>query len=171
MRFERIDLDRYGCFTGHTITLGLATSNSDFHIVYGPNEAGKSTLRDACIDFLYGFPNRTEYDFIHAPDILQVGAAVSTASAHYEARRIKRKSNNFLSLDGNLNSDAGLKAVLGDVSRAGFEQMFSLNDDSIEAGGEGILRSEGDLGVLLFSAASGLSSLSAGLKSIQAQAD
>ena len=171
MRFERIDLDRYGCFTGHTITLGLATSNSDFHIVYGPNEAGKSTLRDACIDFLYGFPNRTEYDFIHAPDILQVGAAVSTASAHYEARRIKRKSNNFLSLDGNLNSDAGLKAVLGDVSRAGFEQMFSLNDDSIEAGGEGILRSEGDLGVLLFSAASGLSSLSAGLKGIQAQAD
>ena len=171
MRFERIDLDRYGCFTEHTVTLGLAKSNSDFHIVYGPNEAGKSTLRDACIDFLYGFPNRTEYDFIHAPDILQVGAAVSTASSHYEARRIKRKSNNFLSLNGNLNSDAGLKAVLGDVSRAGFEQMFSLNDDSIEAGGEGILRSEGDLGVLLFSAASGLSSLSAGLKDIQAHAD
>ena len=171
MRFERIDLDRYGRFTGHTITLGPASPNGDFHIVYGPNESGKSTLRDACIDFLYGFPHRTEYDFLHAPDLLQVGATVSTASALYEGRRIKRETNNFLGLDGISNSDAGLKAVLGDVSRDGFEQMFSLNDDSIEAGGEGILRSEGDLGALLFSAASGLSSLSAGLEGIQAQAD
>ena len=171
MRFERIDLDRYGCFTEHTIKLGPASPNSDFHIVYGANEAGKSTLRDACIDFLYGFPSRTGYDFLHAYDLLQVGAAVSTASARYEGRRIKRKTNNFLSLDGNPNSDAGLKSVLGDVSRDGFEQMFSLNDNSIEAGGEGILRSEGDLGALLFSAASGLSSLSAGLEDIQAQAD
>ena len=171
MRFERIDLDRYGCFTGQTIKLDPAKSNGDFHIVYGPNEAGKSTLRDACIDFLYGFPRRTEYDFVHPYELLQVGASVSTASARYEGRRIKRETNNFLGLDGNPNSDAGLKAVLGDVSRDGFEQMFSLNDDSIEAGGDGILRSEGELGALLFSAASGLSTLSAGLEDIQAQAD
>ena len=170
MRFERIHLVRYGCFTEHTITLGTAAPNGDFHIVYGPNESGKSTLRDACIDFLYGFPHRTEYDFLHASGLLQVGATVSTTRASYEGRRIKRRTNNFLDLDGNLNSDAGLRAVLGDVSREGFEQMFSLNDDSIEAGGEGILRSEGDLGALLFSAASGLSSLSAGLEDIQAQA-
>ena len=171
MRFERVDLDRYGCFTGYTITLGPDSPNGDFHIVYGSNETGKSTLRDACIDFLYGFPSRTGYDFLHSYSLLQVGAAVNTTSARYEGRRIKRNSNNFLGLDGNPNSDVGLKAVLGDVSRDGFEQMFSLNDDSIEAGGEGILRSEGDLGTLLFSAASGLASLSAEIEDIQAQAD
>jgi len=171
MRFERIDLDRYGCFTGQKITFGPAASNGDFHIVYGPNEAGKSTLRDACIDFLYGFPNKTTYNFLHNYEALQLGAAISTASAAYEGRRIKRQSNNFLGMDDNTTTDAGIRAVIGDVTRDGFEQMFSLNDASLEKGCEGILRSEGDLGTLLFSAVSGLSSFHERLSTIQEKAD
>ena len=64
MRFERLDIDRYGCFTGQTLDFGAALENGDLHLVYGPNEAGKSTLRDACIDFLFGFPHQTRYDFV-----------------------------------------------------------------------------------------------------------
>ncbi|MFD2844876.1 AAA family ATPase, partial [Paracoccus cavernae] len=34
-------------------------------MIYGPNEAGKSTLFSAWLDFLFGIPARTPYDFLH----------------------------------------------------------------------------------------------------------
>ncbi len=171
MRFARIDLDRYGCFTGQTIEFGPASSDGDLHLVYGPNEAGKSTLRDACIDFLFGFPHQTRYGYLHANDLLQIGARVEVGGQNLEGRRIKRNKNSLLGGDGEPASDAALTAVLGNVSRTSYEQMFSLDEDSLEAGGEEILRSEGDLGALLFSAASGLSSLSTGLEAIRTEAE
>ncbi len=171
MRFARIDLDRYGCFTGQTIEFGPASSDGDLHLVYGPNEAGKSTLRDACIDFLFGFPHQTKYAYLHANDLLQIGASVEAGGQILEGRRIKRNKNSLLGADGEPVSDGVLTAVLGNVSRTSYEQMFSLDEDSLEAGGEEILRSEGDLGALLFSAASGLSSLSRGLEAIRTEAE
>jgi hypothetical protein len=39
--------------------------------------------------------------------------------------------------------------------------MFCLDDETLEAGGESILASRGDLGHLLFSATAGLADLSA----------
>lgn len=171
MRFARIDLDRYGCFTGQTIEFGPASPDGDLHLVYGPNEAGKSTLRDACIDFLFGFPHQTKYGYLHANDLLQIGANVEAGGQSLEGRRIKRNKNSLLGGDGEPVSDAALTAVLGNVTRTSYEQMFSLDEDSLEAGGEEILRSEGDLGALLFSAASGLSSLSTGLEAIRTEAE
>lgn len=48
MRLRRLDLTRFGHFTDRSIDLGPAeTDKSDFHIVYGPNEAGKTTLMEA----------------------------------------------------------------------------------------------------------------------------
>jgi len=171
MRFEWIGLDRYGCFTEHKLNFGSGSSGKDFHIVYGPNEAGKSTIRQACIDFLYGFPLRTPYNFIHNYETLQLSAAVRTNSTVCEGKRIKRPSGNFLASDGSVASDAVSKAVLGDISSDGFAQMFSLNDDSLEAGSESILNSEGDLGSLLFSAVSGLSLFNVRLKEAQEKAN
>jgi uncharacterized protein YhaN len=49
--------------------------------------------------------------------------------------------------------------------------MFSLDDDTLQSGGESILQSEGDLGRLLFSATSGLSELSRQLDAIKEEAD
>lgn len=169
MRFERLDIDRYGCFTGQTLDFGSAVENGDLHLVYGPNEAGKSTLRDACIDFLFGFPHQTRYGFRHPNDLLQIGATLRASGESFEGRRVKQRKNSLLGPDGEPVSDAFLAAVVGDVSRASYEQMFSLDEHSLEAGGEEILRSEGDLGALLFSAASGLSSLSGGLDAIRAE--
>src|SRR3546814_10738004 len=64
MRFGRFDLLRYGKFTDKSIALPQA--RRDFHLIVGPNEAGKSTLRSAILDLLFGFPVRTPLDFLHA---------------------------------------------------------------------------------------------------------
>ena len=52
MRLRRLDLIRYGHFTDKSIDLPAA--EVDFHIVYGPNEAGKSTALSAIEDLLKG---------------------------------------------------------------------------------------------------------------------
>ena len=53
-----------------------------------------------------------------------------------------------------------LTAELAGVDREAFHMMFSLDDESLEKGGEAILASHGDLGQLLFSASAGLAEIS-----------
>ena len=44
MRIARLDLTRYGRFSDYQLDFGAAPlGGSDFHIVYGLNETGKST--------------------------------------------------------------------------------------------------------------------------------
>lgn len=49
--------------------------------------------------------------------------------------------------------------------------MFSLDDETLEKGGESILASKGDLGQLLFSASAGLADLSQNLLNLRTEAD
>ena len=68
MRLARLDLVRYGKFTGRTLDFGAAPAGRpDLHIVYGPNEAGKSTVFSAFLDLLFGIRALKEpnYAFLH----------------------------------------------------------------------------------------------------------
>ena len=62
MRFDRLDLIKYGKFTDRSISFPVA--EHDFHLIVGPNEAGKSTLRSAILDLLFGIETRSPYNFI-----------------------------------------------------------------------------------------------------------
>ena len=48
MRINRLDLLRYGRFTN--VSLPFPKENSDLHVIFGPNEAGKSTSLAAVED-------------------------------------------------------------------------------------------------------------------------
>ena len=58
MKIRSIRLAAYGPFTG--ATLDLPESGPDFHLVFGPNEAGKSTALRALRHMLFGIPARTD---------------------------------------------------------------------------------------------------------------
>ena len=67
MRFESIHLPAYGPFTDAYLDLREGTGRRE--IVYGPNEAGKSSLLRAICDFLFGIHPQTQEDFVHGlPD-------------------------------------------------------------------------------------------------------
>lgn len=61
MRIERLSLDFFGHFTGKVLDFGKAGQASDFHVIYGSNEAGKTTTMEAYLRLLYGFPHREPY--------------------------------------------------------------------------------------------------------------
>ena len=53
MRLRRLDLVRYGKFTDRSLDFGRRPERGpDLHLVYGPNEAGKSTSISAWLDLL-----------------------------------------------------------------------------------------------------------------------
>lgn len=55
MKLERLVLYGFGRFQG--LTLNLAPG---FNVIYGPNEAGKSTIQAFLLGMLYGFKKRTQ---------------------------------------------------------------------------------------------------------------
>ncbi|RRH73822.1 ATP-binding protein [Falsigemmobacter faecalis] len=172
MRLERLDLTRYGRFTDRSLSFPPpAPGAADLHILYGPNEAGKSTLFAAWLDLLFGIPTRTRYDFLHPGPTLQIGARLSHPGGTLEIRRLKRNSASLTDLHGAALPEASLQAALGGLARDGYSAMFSLDDETLERGGESILSSRGDLGQMLFSASAGLSGLVPQLETLRQSLD
>lgn len=170
MRLKRLDLTRYGKFTGQVIDFGDRPDDGpDLHFIYGPNEAGKSTALAAFLDLLFKIGNH--YNFLHDYDAMRVGACLEFDGGVHEFVRIKRNRNDLLDGNGLPISEAIIAGQLGGIDRQSYRAMFSLDDDTLEAGGESILASKGDLGELLFSASAGLANLSLTLTDSRTEAD
>lgn len=172
MRLDRLDLTRYGHFTDRRLAFPApAPGEADLHVVYGPNEAGKSTLFSAWLDLLFGIPLRTRYDFRHPGPTMRVGARLSHAGGALDLARVKRNTGSLLDAHDQPVPEALLQSALGGLTREGYSAMFSLDDDTLEKGGDSILASRGDLGEMLFSASAGLAQLSPRLEAIRVNLD
>ncbi len=178
MRIARLDLARYGRFSDHVIDFGPAPAGGpDFHIVYGLNEAGKSTAAAAILDLLFGIEKQSPFGAAearanwHAYSAMRIGARIEIGARPHEIARLKRDRNSLVDADNRPIDETFLKAELAGVDRASFRMMFSLDDDSLEKGGEAILASRGDLGQLLFSASAGLAEFSGRLGALRERAE
>ncbi|MDO4906026.1 MAG: AAA family ATPase [Lautropia sp.] len=74
MRIRELNLIRYGKFTDRSLSLPWA--EQDIHLIVGPNEAGKSTVRNAIAEWLFGMPVRTTLDFLHPMPSLRIGGVL-----------------------------------------------------------------------------------------------
>ncbi|RVM28998.1 AAA family ATPase, partial [Sinorhizobium meliloti] len=172
MRLQRLELVRYGKFTERHLDFGEAKlGEPDFHLIYGPNEAGKSTLFSGFLDLIFGIERSSPYGFLHPYQAMRIGGIVAAGNRLHHAYRIKRNANSLIGPDEQPLPDGLFSTALGSIDRATYSTMFSLDDDSIEEGGEAILKSEGELGSLLFSASSGLPDSTAVLAVLRAEAD
>ncbi|UGA43047.1 AAA family ATPase [Bradyrhizobium quebecense] len=172
MRLKRLDLTRYGNFTGRSIEFGEKQQGlPDLHIVYGPNEAGKSTALAAFLDLLFGIGTQSPFGFLHPYPTMRVGGLIEVGAEARELVRIKRPQNSLLDADDRPIAENVIRGELGGVDRESYRTMFSLDDETLEKGGESILASKGDLGELLFSASAGLADLSRRLLDLRAGAE
>lgn len=172
MRVRRLDLTRYGKFTGRSILFGERPADGpDLHIVYGPNEAGKSTAFSALLDLLYGIEFRSRFNFLHPYPTMRIGGELELGPGTFDLARVRGRQNTLLDAHDRPVSEAILQAELGAVDRDAYRTMFSLDDETLEKGGESILGSKGDLGQLLFSASAGLADLSRRLADLDTEAD
>ncbi|MES0076564.1 AAA family ATPase [Mesorhizobium sp. M0058] len=172
MRLQRLDLIRYGKFTDGTIDFGpKPESGPDLHIVFGLNEAGKSTALSAYLDLLFGIEERSRYNFLHEYSAMRIGGVLELAGSEHTFTRTKQRTNSLLNATGQSVSEVAITAHLAGLSRDAYTTMFSLDDETLEAGGKSILESRGDLGKLLFTASAGLGNASDTLNALEAEAD
>ncbi|WP_017924217.1 ATP-binding protein, partial [Burkholderia glumae] len=162
MRIRQLELFRYGKFTDATLRFPPAAH--DFHVIVGPNEAGKSTVRTAVSELLFGMKLKTPLNFVHDVSDLRLGGLLDVGRggaggatlAFHRARGAKslRKPED----DGKLPDDF-LEAALDGATREFFEQMFCLDHERLVAGGRSLLDASDKLGQVLFESAAGIGSL------------
>jgi len=169
MRITRLDLLRYGKFTDKSVSLPSAAK--DFHLIVGPNEAGKSTLRNAVQDLLFGIETRSRYNFLHPHSEMRLGALIEHGDDRLDFIRTKARSKTLQASTGTLLPDNTLTPFLGQIDRSFFDQMFGLNHERLVTGGQEILSASNDIGQILFQAAAGIGNLGEIRDRLEAEAD
>jgi uncharacterized protein YhaN len=157
MRILRLELEKYGHFTGKPLEF---RSDASLHIVFGENEAGKTTALNAIADLLFGFPTRTNFNFVHANTSLLLGATVIDKAGNVLSfKRRKGNSNTLLNPQGGVLPDDALTPFLGLIDRTVFLNAWGLSKDTLISGAQQMMKSGGEAGISLFAAASGLKGL------------
>ncbi len=156
MRINRLDLMAFGRFTEKS--LDLSDGDLGLHIIYGDNEAGKSTSLRALIGWLFGIEARTKDNFLHSNPKLRIGGELQLLEGE-KIEFIRRKGNKdtLLKYGSNTPFDesrftrffpAGIDEIL-------FTKLWGIDHGRLIAGGQELLEQSGDLGQALFSAAVG----------------
>jgi uncharacterized protein YhaN len=151
MRIVRLSLTAFGPFHEEELTLG---EGPGLDIVFGPNEAGKSTALRAITGLLFGIPERTSDAHTHPMPRLRIGARLRSEQGE-ELRVVRRKGKRgtLFDEDGTAIDDTVLERMMAGVSRPMFQSMFGIDHRGLREGGEALLAGRGDVGESLFDAA------------------
>lgn len=173
IRLRQLSLDFFGGFTGKQYDFGARRDVGipDFHVIYGPNEAGKTTTMEGYLRLLYGFPHREPYDFLHQRKNLRVSGLLDIDGTETAFTRLPTRDPSLRDTHGQELPNSALQAHLSGLSEEDYRNLLCLDDLTIEKGGEEITRAKGDIGRLLFSAAAGISELSNVLDNVREEAD
>ena len=170
MRIRRLSLDFFGQFTERSFDFGKAGRPSDFHVIHGSNEAGKTTTMEGYLRLLFGFPSQDPYDFLHQRKNLMVSGELEFDGKSQNFSRLPKRAGNLLDETGNVLPEQAISGQLGGLSKEDYRNLLCLDDETIEKGGEDIANARGDIGHLLFSAAAGVADLSAMLEQTRNEA-
>ncbi|WP_158442582.1 AAA family ATPase [Paenibacillus sabinae] len=163
MRIQRLEIGGFGRLHGKELELAEGLT-----VLYGPNEAGKSTLLQFIRAMLFGIPGRSypseRLEPLHggrhggtltARDAKGNGWSIRRYAAGPEGGRGDRLKITFSGIDGTVEEfgqDELEKMLLGGVSRTMFRQLFAVSLDELQE--LGTLQSK-ELGSFLFHAGIG----------------
>ncbi len=171
MRIDSLRLLAFGPFTDRAID--LSGGRQGLHLLYGPNEAGKSTTLRALRQLLYGIPPRSGDGFLHPYPKLRIGAELHRSDGQrLSLVRRKGRGNTLRAADdATVLEEARLRDFLGGVEASLFATMFGIDHADLVRGGEEIVRGGGRIGQVLFAAGSGITDLRRIQLDLQAEAD
>ena len=158
MKILALRLTAFGPFTDRE--LDLSAGNHGLHVIFGPNEAGKSSALRALHALLYGIPAQTDDAFLHPYGELRIGARLRISSGdEIDFSRRKATKGSLLGPGDARLEDHALDRFLGGVGAESFRMLWGIDHAQLVQGGRDILEGKGDLGEILFAAGSGASHL------------
>jgi len=170
MRLNELSFEKYGCYSERTITI---PENAGLTVVYGLNEAGKSTCLEAIGDFLFGIPKSSPRGDTYGYPSMRIGAVMRLANGEILALR-RRKGYGKTLIDGKgvvLDDSLLVSTVLGAINRDRFGTLFGLNHETLRSGGDDLLDANGDIGRLIVEAGGGLRAMVLRLEAIDKEAN
>ena len=169
MRFQQLQIPAFGPFTN--LGLQFTDQPGDLHLIYGANEAGKSSLLRAIRDLLFGIHGQSPDNFLHDYASLRIKGEIRNRNgAQLVVQRRKGNKNTLLDAQGAQLPDHVLAQFLGNVDQSYFSAMFGLGARELHEGAQALLRGEGNLGNALFSASLGGTPIQKIVESLQQEA-
>jgi uncharacterized protein YhaN len=171
MRIDELQLIAFGPFTD--TVLDLSGGQEGFHLIYGPNEAGKSSALRALRHLLYGIPARSTDNFLHPHPKMRIGAILRDRNGDVlKFIRRKGRNNTLRGPDDEIMvEETLLQRFVGGIDADLFTTMFGIGYEDLVRGGQDIIQGGGDVGRLVFSAGSGIANLLEIQNELQAEAD
>jgi len=151
----RLGFPAFGPFTGLSLDLSGGAPGG-FHVIFGPNEAGKSSALRGVHHLLYGFPERTSDAHVHPSTELRITAALAAEGGKVlDIQRLKRRKDALRDGHDAPLDESALSELLAGVDARIFERLFGLDHERLKQAGEALLEDQGDVGESLFDAGSG----------------
>ncbi len=172
MKILQLNLQAYGPFTEAIIDLECAQPG--LHVIYGDNEAGKTSALRAIHSALFGIPVRTTDSFLHPNNTLRVGATLLNADGQ-QLSFVRRKGNKSTLLgtagtQGTALPDNALAPFVGQIDGDGYRRIFGIDHQQMRSGGETLQSLRGLVGESLFAASIGGPELMQLIESLRSEA-
>ena len=139
MKLLQLEVEHYGIYSERQFNFEPA----GFQLIYGPNEAGKSTLLQLIRETLFGFPVQTPFASKKKSERMQVSGAISLRDERQ--LQFTRKKSRTDSLTGQFSDGTTLEKVskwdtlLGNTDLSMYSRVFGFSQEELKIG-------EGSLG-------------------------
>lgn len=167
MRINRLELQAYGVHGNRTVE--VAGKDAPLTLVVGLNEAGKSTLREAVADLIFGVGKFSP--FKHDKTEMRIAAEMLLGDKLHRVHRYKRLKHALTDDADQPIADDWMGALTGALDRQGYERLYGLDRARMIEGGRAILDSKDDVAKLLFQAAAGIGDVSRLIDDLTQEAD
>ena len=171
MRLRSLEIRAFGSL--RDVRLDFADERPRLHVIYGPNEAGKSTALRALRGLFFGIGSQTRDAHSIKPADLRVAALLCDADGRerFVVRRKGIKDTLRNEDDKTPLSAEQARWVTRGMHASTFESQFGLSFDTLHRGAEELLGSGGDLGQSLFAAAVNGGQVRSVLSQLEAEAE
>lgn len=160
MRLARFRIENYGPF--ETKELVFAARPGTVNLVIAPNGAGKSVLRQALRDLVFGIPAQSPMSFRFGYKGMRLLAdVVDTDGTAISLGRRKGRGHTLIDEGGAEVPEAVLTRLTGGADDRLFQRLFCLDTHLLRAGGEELISSGGEIGEAVFAAGGGTSQIRA----------
>ena len=155
MRFVSLTLQRYGNYESGKICFDPRPGV--VNLLLAPNSAGKSVLRTAVTDLLFGIHNQTPMGFRFGyPGMRMMAEIERNDGARMVFSRRKTRGNVLTDAEDQPIDPGFLHGLLSGRDRAFLERLFVLDTEALRGGGQALLETGGDVASALLSAAGGV---------------
>jgi uncharacterized protein YhaN len=154
MRLAHFRLERYGPF--ELLDLPFDPTPGRINLIVAPNGFGKSVIRQAIGEFLFGIEARTPMTFRFGTERMRLGADVVHDGGVMSLVRRKGNGITLSQTDGTDIRPEDARRLLGGADATVFRELFGLDTALLRSGGHDLIRSQGRLGQVLFAAGGGM---------------